>query len=98
MMLLGMGADGHVGSLYPNKPTLAPTTAWVLPFQKSPDAASITLSLPVMGAGKRVVICLTGDKKVRGEGWGGGGTGKGFLVLVGGLVSCGEGAGWLSSC
>jgi hypothetical protein len=33
--------------------------------QKSADAASITLSLPVMSAGKQVVICLTGEKKVR---------------------------------
>lgn len=33
-MLLGMGADGHVGSLYPFKPTLeGQSGAWVLPFQ-----------------------------------------------------------------
>ncbi|KAI8469186.1 MAG: glucosamine-6-phosphate isomerases/6-phosphogluconolactonase-domain-containing protein [Monoraphidium minutum] len=64
LMLLGMGADGHVGSLYPHKPTLDDASgAWVLPFQKSADAASITLSLPVMSAGKQVVICLTGEKK-----------------------------------
>jgi hypothetical protein len=33
LMLLGMGADGHVGSLYPHKPTLDDATSWVLPFQ-----------------------------------------------------------------
>lgn len=33
MMLLGMGADGHVGSLYPHKPTLQDATSWVLHFQ-----------------------------------------------------------------
>ena len=67
-MLLGTGADGHVGSLYPNKPTLDEKEAWVIPFQKSAEAASITLSLPVMAAGREVVVCLTGAKKARGRG------------------------------
>ena len=37
----------------------------MVPFQKSADAASITLTLPVMSAGRTVVTCLTGAKKVR---------------------------------
>lgn len=56
MVLLGMGADGHVGSLYPGRPETimtAPSTPLVLPVDKK-QPPSITLSLPVMCAAKQV--------------------------------------------
>jgi len=60
LMLIGVGDDGHVGSLYPNRPeVLSETKDWVLPVDmKSPP--SITLSLPVMTNAKQVVIAACG--------------------------------------
>uniref|UniRef100_A0A7S2QT59 Glucosamine/galactosamine-6-phosphate isomerase domain-containing protein n=1 Tax=Chlamydomonas chlamydogama TaxID=225041 RepID=A0A7S2QT59_9CHLO len=63
LMLIGMGADGHVGSLYPNKPETTMTESWVLPVVKAEGASSITLSHPVMSAGRHIVVCMTGAKK-----------------------------------
>jgi len=59
MMLIGVGDDGHVGSLYPNREDVTKTGPWVLPVDmKTPG--SITLSLPVMTAAKEVVIAACG--------------------------------------
>lgn len=59
MMLIGVGDDGHVGSLYPGRDEVARTDRWVLPVtMKTPG--SITLSLPVMAAAKDVIIAACG--------------------------------------
>lgn len=52
LALIGVGDDGHIGSLYPNRDEVLRTDAWVLPVaMKQPP--SITLSLPVMWRPKR---------------------------------------------
>lgn len=64
-MLLGMGADGHIGSLYPGRrEVLSSTTSeHVLTVDKK-QPASITLSLPVMNAAREIRMVLVGaDKK-----------------------------------
>lgn len=63
LMLLGMGSDGHVGSLYPNRPEISITDKLVAPVVKGEGPASITLSLPVMNAAAHSVIAMTGEKK-----------------------------------
>ena len=35
-MLLGLGPDGHVASLFPNRSQIAATDSWVLPVENSP--------------------------------------------------------------
>lgn len=64
LVLLGMGADGHVGSLYPGRPELLERERWVAAVEKGGGApASITLTLPLMNAAKQVVVACTGAKK-----------------------------------
>ena len=60
MMLIGVGDDGHVGSLYPGREEVLDASGrWVLPVEmKTPG--SITLSLPVMAAAKEVLIAACG--------------------------------------
>lgn len=70
-MLLGMGKDGHVGSLYPARKEVLSTDprAWVLSVDKK-SPASITLSLPVMNRANEVRIVLTGEDKAEAALWG----------------------------
>jgi len=69
MMLVGVGDDGHVGSLYPDRPEVSDGSGrWVLPVEmKTPG--SITLTLPVMAAAKEVIIaaCGVSDKYPKGK-------------------------------
>jgi 6-phosphogluconolactonase len=61
MLLLGVGADGHVGSLYPAGAAATDASgAWVLPVVKAKPPASITLSLGVMNAARSVVVSFWG--------------------------------------
>ena len=56
VILLGLGPDGHVASLFPNRSQLAATHEWVLPVENSPKPPPerITLSLPVINR----CVCL----------------------------------------
>jgi 6-phosphogluconolactonase len=60
LALIGVGDDGHIGSLYPHRPeVLDTTTSSVLAVtMKSPP--SITLSLPVMQNAHQVVVAACG--------------------------------------
>jgi len=65
LMLLGVGPDGHVASLFPNRPETAATKGWVLPVSNSPKPPPerITFTLPVINASKEVLIVAVGDSK-----------------------------------
>uniref|UniRef100_A0A7S2UZD5 Glucosamine/galactosamine-6-phosphate isomerase domain-containing protein n=1 Tax=Fibrocapsa japonica TaxID=94617 RepID=A0A7S2UZD5_9STRA len=68
LALIGVGDDGHIGSLYPNREEVLEETKWVLPVDmKSPP--SITLSLPVMKNSKKIVVaaCGVSDKYPQGK-------------------------------
>ena len=61
-MLLGVGKDGHIGSLYPGRSEISVTDAWVVPVdKKSPH--SITLTLPVINNAKHIRIVMSGADK-----------------------------------
>lgn len=66
MVLLGMGPDGHVASLFPNRKELAENpTSWILPVQNSPKPPSerITMTLDILNAASKVVLVAAGKGK-----------------------------------
>ncbi|HVW28366.1 MAG TPA: 6-phosphogluconolactonase [Polyangiaceae bacterium] len=64
IVLLGMGDDGHVASLFPGSAELLRTDRTVFPSH-APVAPHerLTLSLPVINAARNVVLLVTGEGK-----------------------------------
>jgi 6-phosphogluconolactonase len=68
LVLLGVGPDGHVASLFPNAAATAaqsPDTPWILSVTNSPKPPPerITMSLPVINAAQEVVVVALGPGK-----------------------------------
>ena len=65
LVLLGVGPDGHVASLFPDHPVLAHEAAWVAAVEDSPKPPPrrLTLTLPAIAAARRVVVAAFGAPK-----------------------------------
>jgi 6-phosphogluconolactonase len=65
LVLLGLGPDGHVASLFPNAPSLQERNRLVIPTeaQLEPFVDRISLTLPALRAGREVVFLVTGEAK-----------------------------------
>lgn len=64
LILLGMGADGHTASLFPGATALDERTRWIAtPWIEKLAAHRITMTLPVINAGVRVLFLVTGVDK-----------------------------------
>merc|ERR1711902_400648 len=59
LAIIGVGDDGHVGSLYPDRDEVLERDRWVVSVEMK-QPASISLSLPVMAAAKKVLIAACG--------------------------------------
>lgn len=65
LVLLGVGPDGHVGSLFPDRPTVLETDRTVVAETASPKppAERLSFTLPVFNAAERVWLVLAGADK-----------------------------------
>jgi 6-phosphogluconolactonase len=64
LILLGLGADGHTASLFPETSALEETDRWVVanPVLKL-EATRLTLTVPVINAAKAVTFLVSGSDK-----------------------------------
>jgi len=65
LVLLGVGGDGHVASLFPNEPTLDETEREVVGAEAKlePYVDRITLTLPVLRRARAIVFLVSGEGK-----------------------------------
>ena len=65
LVLLGLGPDGHIASLYPDQPTLDETVRRAVGAEAKwePYVDRITLTLPVLRAADEVLFLVTGANK-----------------------------------
>ena len=65
LLLLGLGPDGHIASLYPDQPTLDETVRNAVGAEArlQPFVDRITLTLPILDASRRVLFLVAGADK-----------------------------------
>ena len=66
LLLLGMGPDGHVASLFPGKPEIEERSRLVVGVPLAgmePQVPRISLTLPAIGSARTAVLLITGESK-----------------------------------
>jgi 6-phosphogluconolactonase len=65
LVLLGVGPDGHVASLFPGHAALSEERKLVLPIVDAPKPPPrrLTLTLPMLTSAERVVVMALGESK-----------------------------------
>jgi 6-phosphogluconolactonase len=62
LVLLGIGADGHTASLFPNDPAVGELRRRAVAVPRA-DIDRVTVSLPQLNASETVVFLVTGEEK-----------------------------------
>ncbi len=66
LVLLGMGEDGHVASLFPEHAVLEEKSRWAAPVTgPGIEPPRVTLTLPALNAAKQVMIVVAGPWKTK---------------------------------
>ena len=66
LILLGLGPDGHCGSIFPGKPAFDERSHAVVGVPEAglePFVPRVTMTLPVFNAGREVLFMVTGQSK-----------------------------------
>ena len=66
LVLLGMGEDGHVASLFPGSMALEESERWVVATEAPPSSPvhdRLTLTYPALNAAHTVIFLVTGTRK-----------------------------------
>ena len=64
LILLGMGTDGHIASLFPGTAALAEQRRWVVEnYVEKLKAWRVTLTYPIINAARHVVFLISGAAK-----------------------------------
>ena len=65
LLLLGLGPDGHVASLFPNSPGLTETERLAIPAEAKldPFVERVTLTPPALRSARRILFLVTGEQK-----------------------------------
>lgn len=63
ILLLGLGDDGHIASLFPGSPALAETARWVVPVVSESALDRISLTYPALESSRAVAFIVAGAAK-----------------------------------
>ena len=63
LTLLGLGADGHTASLFPNTKALLERAAWVTPVAGATPEPRLSLTFPAIESSKEIVFIVSGAAK-----------------------------------
>lgn len=63
VVLLGLGDDGHIASLFPGSPALAETKRLAVATEKRDGVRRLTLTLPILARARDLLFVVTGKAK-----------------------------------
>jgi len=64
LIFLGIGDDGHTASLFPGQESLEEQERWIVAVKGgNPDVHRLTMTLPVLNRGRKIVFLVSGNKK-----------------------------------